>query len=48
MKKIYITTTSAIGGKSWFLPAMYLVVGILSFLAGVTFLVMQHFFGLSR
>lgn len=48
VKKIFISTTSAIGGKSWFLPACYLVVGIMSFLAGIVFLVMQHFFGLNR
>jgi hypothetical protein len=48
IKKIFISTTSSIGGKSWFLPSMYLVVGILSFLAGASFLVMQHFFKISR
>lgn len=48
VKKIYISTTSAIGGKSWFLPWCYLIVGILSFLAAFTFLIMQQCFSIKR
>jgi len=41
-KKIFISTTSVIGGKSSFLPGCYLAVGILCLVAGVVFLIMQQ------
>eukprot|EP00040_Diaphanoeca_grandis_P016890 m.87603 g.87603 ORF g.87603 m.87603 type:complete len:391 (-) comp26092_c0_seq1:169-1341(-) len=41
-KKIFVSTTSIIGGKSNFLPGCYLAVGLLCLLAGISFLILQY------